>query len=158
MQIYVYLGSQINMVIPNDFLWINMTVNGVHVVTCFCQVCRQQKVDQLFGAGLTNLQLYKHCFEELVQEEDVRLQRLFNTTMRRIVAGKAYRDQCIEGTRFKTFGWWARQSLQFRDVDPKVRSKFSRKLNNICLVFDHWEAIVRNLIDERMKYLDARLL
>ena len=62
MQIYVYLGSQINMVIPNDFLWINMTVNGVHVVTCFCQVCRQQKVDQLLGAGLTNLQLYKHCF------------------------------------------------------------------------------------------------
>ena len=63
MQIYVYLGSQINMVIPNDFLWINMTVNGVHGVTCFCQVCRQQKVDQLLGADLTNLQLYKHAVQ-----------------------------------------------------------------------------------------------
>ena len=133
-----------------------MTVNGVHVANCFCHVCRQQKVERLLNAGLTNLQLYDHCFVELVQQENVRLHRLFNTTMRRILAGKAYRDQCLEGSGYTKFGWWARQSLQFRHLEPKLRNKFVRKVNEINLVFNSWETIVKNLTDERMKYVDAR--
>ena len=151
-----FLRCRIIMVVPNDFLWNNMTVNNVHVANCFCSVCRQQKVDRLLGAGLTNLQLHDHCFVELVQQEDVRLARLFNTTMRRIVAGKAYCDQCLEGTGYTKFGWWARQSLQLRDLEPKIRKKFVKKVNEINLVFNSWDTIVKNLTDERMIYVDAR--
>ena len=144
------------MVIPNDFLLNGMTINGEHVDNCFCQVCRGRKLQRLLNAGLTNLQLYDRCFIELVEQEDERLRRLFHTTVRRIIAGKAYREQCLAGTNYTSFGWWARQANQFRHMPAKERMVLVKKVNEINLVFSNWEVIVRNLTDSRMLYVDAR--
>ena len=145
------------MVIPNGFLLITAVGgNVIHGPTCFFTNCRQQKLQDVMNSGLTILELYNRCFIELADKEENRLDRLFNTTFKRIVSGKAYMDQCLAGSGYTKFGWWAKQAPQFRHLSAKERNSIVSKVNEINQVYNKWETIASNLTDHRILYLDAR--
>ena len=144
---------------PNGFLLITAVGgNIIHGPTCFCTDCRQNRLRDVLNSGLTIQELYNRCFIELVEKEDNRLNRLFSTTLNRIVTGKAYMDQCLAGSGYRMFGWWAKQAPQFRHLSAEERKSFVAKVNEINQVYNKWDTIANNLTDNRIVYLDARKL
>ena len=145
-----------NMVIPNEFLLAGVSVNGSHVNDCFCLTCRTQKVDEILHLPVTQNELRETYFRKLVHEEDVQLNMLFKTTMKRIVHGKAYYDLCMRNTHYQYFGWYINNDPMFAHMTEKEKTRFCKKINEVKLVFRDWEQIVTNLTDHRMSNIDAR--
>ena len=146
------------MVVPNIFLLNNVVSNGTHVLHCFCEVCRHDKVADILNSGFTNIQLYDRFFRELLDREDVRLNRLFKNTLQRILFRKAFSDACISNTRYTRFGCWARTQTIFTQLAPNRFRNICKQVNEVDAVFTDWDIIVSNLTDARVNNIDARKL
>ena len=143
------------MVIPNDFL-LNIAVHNRIVGNCFCQGCRDRRLRQVIDVGYTNNELYNLFIYELVEKEDIRLEKLHQATLQQIVHGKAYKTSSLENTNYRYFKSWAKTQENFADLSAKELSKLCDKVNEASVVFDSWDSIVFNLMDDRMDQIDAR--
>ena len=128
------------------------------VGNCYCLGCRNRRLIVARNNGLTNNELYGLFMRELVEKEEIRLDKLFKTTMQQVVLGKAYKDSSLENTNYIYFKSWAKHQPNFRHLSEKELSKFCAKVNEACDVFDNWDTIVTNLTDSRMDQIDARRL
>lgn len=139
----------------NEFLYAT-TINGRHRQPCLCENCRQQNVDQVLSNNSTNRQLEEEFLNNA--EEYRRLNSLFEETMKKIVRGEAYRQQCLNGSPYTSFGWWMRSQPRYMVLSNGERRKFRTKVNMVHEVFINWDKIVKNLNDEEISYIDARKL
>ena len=73
-----------------------------------------------------------------------------------IVAGKVYKESCLENTGSRYFKSWAKNQAMFAAWSVKDLNKFCADVNEAYDVFEHWDQIVRNLTDSRMDQIDAR--
>ena len=145
------------MVLQNEFL-LNLAAQAHdHVVDgCFCEACRNFRLQQILDFGYTKDQLHNLFTNRLVAKENTRLDRLFKCTLLQIVHGKAYKLTCLENTNYTYFKSWAKTQQDFAHLSEKELNKFCYKGNEACDVFNSWAKIVDNLTDERMDQIDAR--
>ena len=141
------------MVIPNDFL-INIVVHNNVVNGCFCEICRNQRVLRFSRHSIA--QLYELFKDRLPFKAESRLDEYHENVLDLIVAGKVYKESCLENTGYRYFKSWAKKEATFSDWTPKDLNKFCADVNEACDVFEHWDKIVRNLTDSRMGQIDAR--
>ena len=106
--------------------------------------------------GYTNNELYDLFMYELVEKEDIKLEKLHAATLLLIVYGKAYKTSSLENTNYRYFKSWAKTQEKFADLSAKELSKLCDKVNEASVVFDSWDSIVVNLVDDRMDQIDAR--
>ena len=140
----------------NHILLPKIRANGQHLRVCFCDTCHNSKYRDLYSA-FTSDQLYHITFVQMARTEEIRLDNLLQTTLRMIVAGKAYKDLCLRNTHYSEFGWWLRsQPNNFMGMDRKSRSKFCTLVNRIDAVYTAWDTIVSNLTHPGITHLDAR--
>ena len=135
---------------PNEFLSRHVETN------CFCGVCRIYRYDIIIGIDYSINELHNLFTRELVEEEGVRLDRLYQTTIQFIIYGKAYKESCLRNTGYTYFKSWAKNHPQFAHFSSKDLQKFCDRVKKASTVFDNWEIIVKNLTDIRMTYIDAR--
>ena len=141
------------MVFPNVFL-INLVAHDNIVGNCFCGNCRNQRV--LRFSRYTNAQLYELFKNRLPLKGESRLDNYHKIVLDLIVAGKVYKESCLENTGYRYFKSWAKNQVTFAEWNPKDLNKFCADVNEACDVFEHWDQIVRNLTDSRMDEIDAR--
>ena len=134
---------------PNDFLSRHVEAN------CFCSVCIIYRYDIITGIDYSINELQNLFTRELVEEEGVRLDRLYQTTIQFIIYGKAYKESCLRNTGYTYFKSWAKNHPQFAHYSPKNLQKFCDRVKKANTVFDNWEIIVKNLTDIRMTNIDA---
>ena len=91
-------------------------------------------------------------------EEYRRLNSLFKETKNKIIKGESFRQQCLEGTHYNSFGWWMRSQQRYMDLSESDKERIRSKIRIVHAVYIHWETIVRNLTDDRIRFLDARKL
>ena len=121
---------------------------------CFCINCRQRRVARY--RRYTVDQLFDLFIATLPHKEDTRLFQYHKSVLDLIVAGKVYRDTCLENSGYVRFKWWAKRQPQFAHWEAKALQDFCDDVNLHCNVFDSWDTIVRNLTDGRMDQIDAR--
>ena len=143
------------MVIPNEFL-INLAPHHEVVGICFCENCRAGRLQEVADRNYSNRQLYRLFTHRLVQSEETRLERLFESTLQQIVHGKAYLTNSLENTNYRYFRSWAKTQRRFENLTQKDFNNLCRKVNEANNVFNSWESIVSNLTDYRMSSIDAR--
>ena len=93
--------------IPNEFLSSHVEAN------CFCGRCRIYRLDIIIGIGYTINELHNLFTHELVEEEEVRLDRLYQATIQLIIYGKAYRESCLRNTGYTYFKSWAKNHREY---------------------------------------------
>lgn len=139
-----------------------LSVNN-HDADCFCLPCRNRKIGHISVVYQQNFpQLRQQVVKNIPNERQARCDAVFETTKRQIILGKLYHDECLAGTRYKRFKWWAKNQPYYRpyvEGEKKKKKEFDNHcgLVNDCVnVFDDWEKIVGNLTDSRIRYIDAR--
>ena len=138
------------MAIPNKFLSSHVEAN------CFCGRCRIYRLDIITGIGYTINELHNLFTRELVEEEEERLDRLYQATIQLIIYGKAYKESCLRNTGYTYFKSWAKTQPEFEHLTTKNLQKFCDRVKKASTAFDQWDIIVKNLTDIRMTYIDAR--
>ena len=141
---------------------LNIRVNGTHVIHCFCANCRAEKKSELEQRQLSYHELYRNAFGSLLRREEVQLNALYRTTLKRIVTLKVYHDTCLNsaGGRYSRWGAWARKQPYFCSgrIPEKLFKRICAEVNQACAVFSGWDNIVRNLTDPRITNIDVRKL
>ena len=122
----------------------------------FCVNCRQEKVNIILDSNSTNNQLEDEFLSDT--EEYRRLNSLFNETIKKIVRGEAYRQQCLAETPYNSFGWWMRTQPRYMALSEGERRKLRTKVNMVHEVFHNWNKIASNLNREDISFIDARKL
>ena len=139
----------------NEFLY-PAIANGRHGRRCFCLDCRERQVSVIVDSDLTNNQLEREFISNA--EEYRRLNSLFDETLKSIVRGEAFRQQCLHGTPYNCFGWWMRSQPQYSQLSTPEKRRLCKKVRMAHEVFIHWEKIAQNLNDVRISFVDARKL
>ena len=147
------LNFEGKMVIRNEFL-INLAAHNNIVLGCFCGNCRNGRV--LRFSTYTNAHLYDLFKNKLPSKDESRLDKYHQNVLDLIVAGKVYKESSLENTGYRYFKSWAKNQPRFTNWTPKEFNKFCTDVNETCDVYEHWDAIVRNLTDSRMDQVDAR--
>ena len=129
------------MVVPNQFM-LNSTLS----------------VDTIMRNGHSNNELYDYFIWELEEKEEVRLHKLYETTLQKIVYGKAYKLSCLLNTRYKYFKSWAKDQPRFARLPMEEFNRICSRVNQASAIYDKWDTIVKNLTDRRMMHIDARRL
>ena len=133
---------------PNTFLLGHVEVH------CFCQRCRQERYDIIVGINYTNNRLRQLFTDDLVLEEDEKLDMLYHTTLERVLYGKVFKEYSLRQSGKKYFGPWAR--LHFPHLTEEKLQNFINSVKQAATVFDKWDTIVENLTDNRLTFIDAR--
>ena len=82
------------MVIPNDFL-LNIAVIIVSLEIASVKDAEADVWVKFMGIGYTNNELYDLFTYELVEKEDIRLEKLYKATLQQITYGKAYKKSSL---------------------------------------------------------------
>ena len=85
---------------------------------CFCNDCRLRRCGR-YGA-LDNRRLYNMFIAGLPRIEHNRLMKCHETVLNMIVAGRVYKESCLQGTGYEQLKSWANVQDQFADWDPIV--------------------------------------
>lgn len=144
----------------NSFLYVEN-----HDASCFCRICREQKL-RIMDDRIHTLQAeIKH---RLPFEREKRLNAVFSVTKKMILSGKKYKDTCLNIANnprmFTQFRSWANtQPMYFRYIHgtDKLKKKFSdhcKFVNDAATCAENWEKIVANLTDERITNIKAKTL
>ena len=127
-----------------------------HHSISFCLNCRQQKVFDLRQQGLTRGQLQTLFLSDI--EEHHRLNHLFAETLNRVIRGESFRQECLNGTQYTSFGWWMRNQPQYDHLSKSDRTRLRKQVNYAHKVYTDWDIITENLTDEDVMHIDPRKL
>ena len=122
----------------------------------FCMTCRVNKVREIQLEGLTRGQLQQQFLSDA--EEYGQLNLLFQTTLRRILCGEAFRQECLRGTHYTSFGWWMRSQPQYGTWSEASKKHLRDQVKYAHVVYMQWNTIVCNLVDVDIVNIDARKL
>ena len=97
------------------------------------------KYNEVDNEGLTNGQLYNISFERIPRTENIRLDRVFKLTLKKILYGKVYKDSCLRNTPYNDFGWWARTQPNYMRIGKRIMETFVKEVNQIDKMISIWE-------------------
>jgi hypothetical protein len=148
---------------PNIFLLDNM---DTHDDSCFCRICRGRRVDVITRENTTRGELRKAFILTVPLLREARSNAVFQTTLDLIVHGYVYKrnclaNPCVNGNR-RYFKVWARGQPEYQRMITGTREERKQfevhctDVNNAAYCYEHWDNIVSNLTDDRMKAIDAR--
>ena len=140
---------------PNNYL-VNVVVHENIVRMCFCNGCKERRFNT--ARNINYRELKEQFMRTLPFQENRDLDMLFESTINKIVIGKAFKESSLENTGYKYFKSWAKHEPELMNLSPKQFSNFCEQVNEASSVFDHWDVIVRNLTAKRMKEIEARRL
>ena len=147
------------MALRNEILLIgSVRIHNRIVERCFCNRCRDLRLETVMNAGLSVGQIRDIFDGELFETENQRLDSLFTNTLDQIVHGKALKEQSLRGTGRKYFGAWAKNQPLFAHLGKKELEKFVDKVNDAANVYNKWDKIVANLTKPWIDQIDARRL
>ena len=90
-------------------------------------------------------------------EENRRLNRLFEETLAKVIRGEAFRQKCLVNTPYSSFGWWIRSQPEY-DLDDAQTERLKTQVKYAHTIYMKWETIVENLTDPAISKIDARKL
>lgn len=127
-----------------------------HQSISFCINCRHHKLYELRQQGLTRGQLERLFLSEA--EEYRRLNSLFAETLNKVIRGECFRQECLNGTAYDSFGWWMRSQPQYQHLTEIERKRIRKQVNYAHKVFIDWDIIVENLTDDDITNIEPRKL
>ncbi len=139
--------------IRNHFLGARPAHNEL-IQTCFCDICKEIRYRRY--TALEVREVFREFMFHIPRLENKILLKSHDMVLNLIVAGKVYKDTCLEGTHYVQFKSWANTQPQFADWTPTALRTFCDNVNDAAFVYEHWSTIVKNLMNERMDFLDAR--
>ena len=134
--------------IPNTFLLGHVEVH------CFCQRCRHERYEIIVGNNYTNNRLRQLFTNDLVIEEEEKLDLLHHSTLEKILYGKVFMDSSLNQAGKKYFRPWAKR--HYPHLTKEKLDEFVSNVKRASTAFDKWDTIVENLTDSRLSYIDAR--
>ena len=142
----------------NSFLLSHQPVHGPHNEDCFCVGCRKSEVNSLMQRrNLTTQQLHQIFFTELSQTRETILDTLFEHTKQEVIVGYCYKQRCLAGTGYVSFGHWLANAPDMVHLTPPERDRICDKISQVTTVFEKWETIVEHLTMPSMHVIDARI-
>ena len=141
----------------NNFLQNNAPVSGPHENTCFCTGCRQNLVENLLRSpAATRDVLHRAYFSTLAQSREEILDMRFTNTKEEVIMGYTYKQRCLQGTGYRSFGCWLAQSQDMTHLTPVEKDKLREEISVVTTVYENWETIVENLTMPSMAVLEPR--
>ena len=122
---------------------------------CFCENCRERRLAAAMNEPAQARFGHFQVLDTLPQRENECLDRLFSSTIKQIVYGRAYKQTALSVSGFRYFKSWAKNQPQFRGYSDKQMEKLSKRVNRCAAVFDQWHTISRNLADPRITEIDG---
>ena len=139
--------------LKNNFLGARPAHNGL-IKTCFCDMCKQIRYERYRARGTR--EVFREFKTYIPRLENKVLLKAHDVVLNLIVAGKVYKDSCLQGTHYVQFKSWANRQPQFADWSPTDLQIFCNNVNDAAFVYDNWDTIVHNLMDPRIDCLDAK--
>ena len=112
----------------NSFLLSHPPVHGPHNEHCFCVRCRNSEVDRLMQRrNLTTQELHRILFTELTQTRETILDTQFEHTKQEVIVGYCYKQRCLAGTGYVSFGHWLANAPDMAHLSPLERDRICDK-------------------------------
>ena len=141
----------------NAFLLNNPPPHGPHNNSCFCEKCRDAIVNAILQRpDVTQQMLYRIYFTTLTQTRESILDTQFEHTKEEIIMGYTYKQKCLSGSGYRSFGHWLANAPDMLHLSPLERDRICDKISQVTTVFEKWETIVENLTMPSMNVIDAR--
>ena len=112
--------------------------------------------------------LHRQITIALPRAKYIKLTASFNITKREILAGKRYKDVCLDVRNnprlYTQFRSWARKQQRYQryihgtNKHKKIFDEHCNYVNDAAICAENWQKIVDNLNDERITNIDARTL
>ena len=106
--------------------------------------------------NLTTQELHRILFTELTQTRETILDTQFEHTKQEVIVGYCYKQRCLAGTGYVSFGHWLADAPDMAHLSPLERDRICDKISQVTIVFEQWETIVEHLTMPSMRVIDAR--
>ena len=80
----------------------------------------------------------------------------FTNKKEEIIMGYTYKQRCLLGTGYRSFGCWLAQSQDMTHLTPVEKDKLREEISVVTRVYENWDTIVENLTMPSMAVLEPR--
>ena len=108
--------------------------------------------------GKSEEELLNELLLVIPNEEELRLNALFQNTLKWIVLGNAFRLRIIHRAGLSSFGPALNALNDYDFLTQQTRRQLCIKMSELKTVLVHWQTIVHNLTHPAMIHVDARKL